>query len=254
MYKLNLTGPNRALKGVIFDMDGTLTMPQSWMFGEMRQSLHLQTQPQVDLLEFVSKLPHSGQTLDPYDPFENLTFEVEPESMEEAERRLQYVEAKAMMKQLPTDGIKSTLKKLKDLGIPVAICTRNVPTPVDHFLNNVLPLQDPHLEYQWQGLIITRDFKPTKPSPEPLLHIIQKHFSTVWGKEVDPMDVLMVGDSMDDMLAGYNAGCGLVLINHGEHGNDTVKDKIDIDLSIKDFYPLIEALESGLEITQKCTN
>lgn len=68
-----------------------------------------------------------------------------------------------------------------------------------HLLTNHLPAVE--LDHP----IVTRDFTPPKPSPEPLQHIAQN-----W--EADPSLLIMVGDSADDMLSGHSAGFTTVLI------------------------------------------
>lgn len=250
--------PRRALRGVIFDMDGTLTRPQAWMFAEMHSALHCPRD--VDLLDCVSGLPSkeapSGDAVEEYDPKEDLTFETPPASGPEAERRLRYVENKAMLRQEPTQGVLSALKELQAAGVQLGICTRNVGGPVAHFLENVVHLDphskssDPTLAFEWGGPILTREFQPPKPSPKPLQHIINE-FSTALGVSVDPREVIMVGDSMDDMLAGDSAGCGLVLVNHGEHGNDRVASQIAVDLVVKDLSTLVDCLRDGIEVREK---
>lgn len=249
---INLTGAGaRQLKGVIFDMDGTLTQPQAWMFTEMKEALKIP--PGVDILDYVATLPHTGQgdVSNKYDPTDDITFDSAPDSMEEAESRLQYVETKAMIRQLPTLGVKTTLAGLQSLNIQLGICTRNVPTPVTHFLTNVLN-KDTHSELEgkfvWDGPIVTREFQPPKPSPEPILHIIEQ-FSKRIGSTVDPRDILMIGDSIDDMQAGKGAGCGIVLIKHNQHGNDKVPDMINVDFVVENLTDLITHLNSGIEIS-----
>ena len=59
-------GTPKVIKGVIFDMgitfytqilkvDGTLCLPQNWMFGHMRQALGIDEK--VDILEHIESLP-----------------------------------------------------------------------------------------------------------------------------------------------------------------------------------------------------
>ena len=66
--------------------------------------------------------------------------------------------------------------------------------------------------------IVTRDFRPPKPSPAGILHIAH-----AWGVVESPIvpatpvkerliPLIMVGDSIDDMTAGYEAGALTVLL------------------------------------------
>ena len=190
------------IKGIIFDMDGTLTRPQTWMFGEMRRQLAVPDG--VDILTHLESLPT-------------------PELRHDAERKLRLIEEKAMNEQQPTVGLLDTFQKLHSIGVKTSICTRNVPKPVSDFCKKFLDcdpyvtststtISDPTSATLISGPVVTREFKPPKPSPKPLLHIIE-----TWG--VNPGEVLMVGDSHDDMDAGLSAGCAVVLLRHEDNEN-----------------------------------
>ncbi|KAF8540546.1 HAD-like domain-containing protein [Trichophaea hybrida] len=49
------SSPAPSLAGIVFDVDGTLTLPQSWMFVKMRQALGISSG--VDILSHVASLP-----------------------------------------------------------------------------------------------------------------------------------------------------------------------------------------------------
>lgn len=78
--------------------------------------------------------------------------------------------------------------------------------------------------------IVTREFRPPKPSPAGILHIAKS-----WGvvKESDivdnkpvarvPIPMIMVGDSIDDMISGHEAGAATVLLR-SEGKEDLEKD------------------------------
>lgn len=212
----------REIKGVIFDMDGTLTKPQTWMFGEMRRQVGVPDN--VDILVHLEALETADEK-------------------HEAEMKLRAIEEKAMREQEPTAGLLDAFETLHKLNIKTSICTRNVPKPVTDFCLKFLNHSDPFNPDNTEGLItgpiVTREFKPPKPAPEPILHICNS-----WG--VDPKEVVMVGDSIDDMQAGFNAGCAIVLINHDD--NHHVKSQISIDGVVTDLHELITALQNGILI------
>ncbi|KAL8649852.1 MAG: hypothetical protein Q9210_004147, partial [Variospora velana] len=59
--------------------------------------------------------------------------------------------------------------------------------------------------------IVTRDFRPPKPDPAGILHI-----ADAWGLDDGAASLIMVGDSVDDMMAGCKAGAATVLLS-SEH-------------------------------------
>ena len=85
--------------------------------------------------------------------------------------------------------------------------------PVTHLLSHHIPR---HISPF--SPIITRDFRPPKPSPAGILHIAHAWGvtpsaevpSTPRGERMLPL--VMVGDSVDDMAAGYEAGALTVLV------------------------------------------
>lgn len=217
------------LRGVIFDMDGTLTRPQTWMFGEMRRQLQVPTG--VDILDHVASLATA-------------------EAQKEAEAKLQAIEGKAMREQQPTKGLQRVFAMLSERGVYTSICTRNVAKPVGDFCGKFLqcdPFDGDGRRRIVTGPVVTREFKPPKPSPEPLLHII-----SAWG--VAPQQVLMVGDSWDDMNAGLAAGCAVVLLRHEDNShvensylNEDASSRLDAVVS--DLDQLSTLLHDGLTVT-----
>lgn len=243
---LNSIGDINALtiKGVIFDMDGTLTKPQTWMFGEMRSQLGVPKG--VDILVHLESLPTA-------------------EDKKIAELKLRMIEERAMNEQEPTKGLVNLFTKLNEYGVNTSICTRNVPKPVTQFCKKFLNYDPFDLNDKTiidskriiTGPVITREFKPPKPSPKGLLHII-----STWG--LNPNEVIMVGDSNDDMDAGISAGCAVVLLRHDdnvhveksylENKDDDNDDEAEYENVSKlngvanDLDHLLEILEQGLTI------
>lgn len=225
--KTSLTSDAVSIKGIIFDMDGTLTKPQTWMFGEMRNQL--QVPPGIDILDHLHSLPTD-------------------EEREIAENKLRSIEEKAMNEQEPTDGLKNIFLKLNEFNVHTSICTRNVPKPVTQFCEKFLncnPFDNIHKDQNIlnlvSGPVVTREFKPPKPSPKPLLHIIES-----WG--VSPSEVIMVGDSNDDMEAGLAAGCAVVLLRHKDnsHVEHHFTNESKLDASVTDLDKLLLLLQDGL--------
>ncbi|CBF85872.1 hypothetical protein AN1945.2 [Aspergillus nidulans FGSC A4] len=183
------------LKGIVFDVDGTLCLPQNYMFGEMR-------------------LP----TLD---------------AQLEASNKVKAIERKAMQHQEPQPGLVELMEYLRKRGVRRALCTRNFEAPVTNLLQNHLP------EHVFVP-IITRETPGLLPKPDPagILHIAKE-----WGLEDGGKNLIMVGDSLDDMTAGHAAGAATVLLLN-DH-NDHLKEHMHTDLVIEKLHELIDVLENG---------
>lgn len=176
----------RRIKAVVFDMDGTLCIPQPWMFPAMRKAVGLDD-PKMDTLLFIDNLPTA-------------------EAREHAHAAIWRVEEKAMGEMQPQPGLQGLMSYLTIHGYSKSILTRNERRPVDHLISNFLTGQDiKKFDY-----IVTREFKPTKPAPDPLLYIAGQ-------LRLQPMQILMVGDSIDDMRCGRVAGCVTLLLKNNNN-------------------------------------
>ncbi|GAB7341351.1 hypothetical protein MBLNU457_7611t2 [Dothideomycetes sp. NU457] len=211
------------LKGIVFDMDGTLCEPQNYMFGEMRSALGITKS--VDILEHIYSLPESEQ--------------------QAAHDKIQAIEREAMAKQVPQAGLVTLMEYLDSKEIKKGICTRNFDTPVTHLLTTHLPGHvNPFAP------IVTRDFRPPKPSPAGILHIA-KAWGVVSDQDISnqkptsevPIPLIMVGDSVDDIEAGYEAGAATVLVR--SEGKEELESDPRTDLVITRLDELVEVLEKG---------
>jgi len=200
------------LKGIVFDVDGTLCLPQHYMFGEMRLALGIDKSG--DILEHIRNLPT-------------------PENRTAAATKIKAIEQEAMVRQQPQPGLAELMDYLESRKMRRALCTRNFEDPVTHLLQNHLPK---HVFLP----IITRDTPNLLPKPDPagILHIARK-----WGLENRAESLIMVGDSIDDMTAGHAAGAATVLILNSR--NSHLKYHEHTDLWIERLDDLIEILERG---------
>ncbi|KAH7136153.1 HAD-like domain-containing protein [Dendryphion nanum] len=202
------------LKGVVFDVDGTLCLPQTYMFAEMRAALSIQKP--TDILDHIYSLPEPEQEI--------------------AQEKIRQIERTAMTTQVPQPGLVDLMTYLDTHALPKGICTRNFAAPVSHLLTNFLPnsIFSP---------IITREYRPPKPDPAGILHI-----SRTWMHESPhgpggEIDVIMVGDSIDDMTAGYRAGAATVLLRNEVNGE--LVEHEHTDLVIERLDELVGILEEG---------
>ncbi|KAJ2631958.1 hypothetical protein H4R22_001618 [Coemansia sp. RSA 1290] len=202
------------IRGVVFDMDGTLTTPINEYLQQMRRDINV---------------PEGMDTLGYVDTC------LEGEAREQAHRRILEIETAAMASMELSPGLIDLLRFLQDNGIRTGVITRNNRMAVDHFINNVVGRQ----LQEHKGLfsfdpILDRSFRPIKPSPDGLLHISQQ-----WG--IPPQQLMMVGDHGDDLLCGIRAGSIACLLRYQDNCrfeglSHLVVDRID---------ELIQHLSSG---------
>ncbi|KAJ8059677.1 hypothetical protein OCU04_011325 [Sclerotinia nivalis] len=178
-------------------------------FGQMRNALGIDKT--IDILDHIYSLPVSDQ--------------------EAAHEKIRTIEREAMLTQVPQPGLQTLFTYLATHTppLPLAILTRNHPPPVHHLLTTHLP-QTPF------SPIITREFRPPKPHPAGILHIAKE-----WN--VDPADTIMVGDSIDDMRAGFVAGAVTVLL--GNSVNAELWEHECTDLVVRRLDELVGVLERG---------
>ena len=156
-----------AFKGIIFDMDGTLTVPII-DFIKIRTALNIPSDR--DLSEEINSRP---------EPLRSEGWQLIEAFEEEAARNNRF-----------QPGAPETLNRFKNAGIRLGIITRNR-------LANCKILFD-ELDVSFEP-VLTREFPFIKPSPEPCQHIIEQ-----WGLE--PHECLMVGDYVHDLECGAGAG------------------------------------------------
>ncbi|RPB27825.1 HAD-like protein [Terfezia boudieri ATCC MYA-4762] len=197
------------LKGVVFDVDGTLCQPQTWMFSQMRSALDIPKS--VDILNHIYSLPLTESLL--------------------AMEAIKSIERTAMHQMVPQAGLVPLMTYLDSRSILKGICTRNFDGPVTHLRENYMPgiLFHP---------VITRTFRPPKPDPAGILFICGE-----W--DVKGSEVIMVGDSMDDMAAGRRAGAATVLLRNEVNG-ELVGHEFT-DCVVGGLEELVGILERGFE-------
>lgn len=118
-------------------------------------------------------------------------------------------------KSRPFDGVVEGLHALKEAGLRMA-CITNKAERFTHPL-----LKDTGL-FGFFELILSGDSLPEKkPSPLPLLHACQ-----VFG--VEPAELLLIGDSLNDTQAARAAGCPVFCVPYGYNRGRPV-DELDLD-------------------------
>jgi HAD superfamily hydrolase (TIGR01549 family) len=157
------------LKGVIFDLDGTL-VDSRLDFDLMRREIGIPGRQPV--LEFVQALPEGPRKRECHD----IILRHEFRGAQEA----------TLM-----PGVAELLARLAELNLHQGILTRNQREPTRLTLER--------LALTGFSQVLTREDAAPKPDPEGLLLICQ-----AWGCE--PGEVIFIGDYRFDVLAGKNAG------------------------------------------------
>ncbi|RVX75496.1 hypothetical protein B0A52_00849 [Exophiala mesophila] len=275
------------LEGIIFDVDGTLCLPQNYMFKEMRAALgiprsvdildhirSLSNEPDVDRLaseEAATERPHApGNTSSP--PSEaTLAHSISEPSppptsaQARAAAKIQAIERTAMTQQRPQPGLNELMSYLGQRGVPKALCTRNFPAPVQHLL-------DKFLQGEVFEPVVTRETKGIRPKPSPdgLWMIAQ-----AWGLDNDVDSTERNGPVADDgvdnevgdvlELAKRRLGSGLIMVGDSiddmsagrragaatvllvNDENEHLLTHDHTDLGIRRLDELIDILDQGFE-------
>lgn len=154
-------------KGILFDMDGTLTEP-SFDFDYVRRALDIE--PGTDIVKAIEAMPEGRRAA----------------AWEVIDRYEEQVRADTRIK----PGVGEALRKFREAGVKLGILTRNTFKSVEAVLAK--------LDFEFDA-ILTREFPSMKPSPEPALHMFDK-----WG--MSPAHGLVVGDYKFDIECGRDAG------------------------------------------------
>ena len=154
-------------KGIIFDMDGTLTVPLL-DFKQIRQEIG--APDGKDLAKTIDSWP--------------------PERRQKAWETIERHEMDAVKNNCLQEGLEKALMRFRKNNIRLAIITRNTTRSTNALLEKLPVKFHP---------VLTREFPHIKPAPEPVLHILD-----AW--QLKPEECLMVGDYIHDIQSANAAG------------------------------------------------
>ena len=170
-----LSPPSPSARAVIFDLDGTLTLPLL-DFDAIRREIGLPTQPRTPILEAMEHMA----------PADRAAAEVIV---------CRHEELAAQASELQ-EGAAEVLAAIRERGIPVAVHTRNSRQSVQTvFARHGLSV----------ACIYAREDGPVKPEPASTLAICERF-------AVRPEDTWVVGDYLFDIQAGRAVGATTVLM------------------------------------------
>jgi len=169
-----------SIRAVLFDFDGTLTLPGSIDFAGIKKTIGCP--PDEPILEFIEHLPSVADR-------------------RQARRILEQFEDQAALHSLPNEGAEELVRFLKQHHIRRGILTRNRHASVETALKNFA-----HVCLADFNVIITRDHvQRPKPDPEGVLLAARR-------LRVPAATLLMVGDYRYDIEAGRRAGTPTVFL------------------------------------------
>ena len=129
----------------------------------------------------------------------------------------------------PFPGVVEGLKALKQAGYKLACITNKA----EKF---TLPLLKDTGLFDYFDMVLSGDSLPKKkPDPLPLLHACEKY-------GIQPTELLLIGDSLNDAQAARAAGCHVFCVPYGYNRGRDVKE-LDVDAivpTILDASKLIE--------------
>ncbi|KAK7343983.1 hypothetical protein VNO77_13154 [Canavalia gladiata] len=212
------------LRGIVFDMDGTLTVPVidfRSMYkavlgdGEYRR-IKAESPSGIDILSHIDTWsPHKQR--EAYD----IIADYERQGLD----RLQIMPGAAELCSL-----------LDSKKIRRGLITRNMKSAVDLFHERFGITFSPAL---------SREFRPYKPDPAPLLHIC-----SLW--DIQPNEVIMIGDSLkDDVACGRQAGAFTCLLDQtGRYDSPEYADaEFKPDFKVTSLAEVYSVLEINFDLS-----
>ena len=173
------------IKGIVFDLDGTLTAPGLIDFAAIRHAIGCPGDQTI--LEFLAELRGHDEA-----------------AHDQALATVERFEAEAARNVRAAANLEPFLTWLETTGLRRAIFTRNARTStlLSLELLGLLDRFDP---------VIAREDAPPKPSPDGIFQI-----ATGWGLE--PAELIVLGDFKYDIEAGARAGAHPVQYTGGRPG------------------------------------
>ena len=215
------------IKGIFFDLDGTLfdTAPElSDAINHMLSDLNLDKLDSLDIRNFIGR---GADNL--IKKSIALSSQLDPEPFFEEGKKLfhqHYIINAGFSK--PYDDARDTLKKLKERNIYLG-CVTNKPKIYTHQIlsqSGILDLMD---------IVVSGDsLNKMKPDPLQIQHGCKN-------LGLQPNQVIMVGDSSNDIEAGYAAGTYVITVPYGYNHGQSI-DSPKVDLAIKILSDLTQAI------------
>jgi hydrogenase expression/formation protein HypE len=201
----------RKIKGILFDFDGTLTLPGALDFPAIKREIGCP--PDLAILEFLETLF--------------------PENKRPLMEILEMKEDKAAEESKPNIGAEACLCALKQKGLLLGIITRNSLQSVQKALKKFSTVSPAFF-----AAIITRDDSLPKPHPDGVHQAARR-------MGISSQELMMVGDLRFDIVAGHGAGAWTVLLTNGRESTVVPGDPEPdfIIVGLEEIPGIIDAIE-----------
>ncbi|KAG7018826.1 Haloacid dehalogenase-like hydrolase domain-containing protein, partial [Cucurbita argyrosperma subsp. argyrosperma] len=222
-FSSTVSAPRGRLRGVVFDMDGTLTVPvidfaamhKSVLGDEEYVRIKSLNPSGIDILHIIQSWAPEKQ---------RRAYEVIADFERQGIDRLQIM-----------PGAAELCTFLDSKNIRRGLITRNIKEAVDIF----------HQRFGWTfHPALSREFGYYKPNPAPLLHICSS-----W--DVLPNEVIMIGDSLrDDVGCGKQAGAFTCLLDEtGRYNSDHYANMdLEPDFKVSTLGEVLHLLNANFEL------
>ena len=215
------------IKSIFFDLDGTLfdTAPELiFATNQMLKDIDLQELESDIIKSFIGK---GADNL----VIKSISYSSNQDSeilFKKARKLFDEYYILNAAQSLPYDGVEEALINLKKKKLSLA-CVTNKP----EIYTQVILEESGLISYL--DLVVAGDtVSRKKPDPMQLQYSCEK-------LELEPKQVIMVGDSCNDIEAGFSAGTYVVTVPYGyQYGQSIKSDKVDLAIkNLNDLIPII---------------
>jgi len=200
--------PEKTIRGVLFDFDGTLTYPGALDFPAIKREMNCpEDQPILEYLE--TQPPHIRVPLS---------------------RILESKEEQAADESIPNRGAEKCLLTLRSKGFLLGILTRNSLKSVCRMLEKFTGITT-----QDFTAIVTRENSLPKPNPDGV-------YKAARLMGISTSEMIVVGDFRFDVMAGHDAGAFTILITNNSQAAMAPGDP-EPDYTIDHLEEILEIID-----------